>query len=702
MQALAIDPVMEEPLGHSAPVSPPNGMAPSTPGAERPKLKGRQRLLRGLQRMSSSPSLAKLGRSRSSSNPYVAGDRASMSCMSLASASPYGSYGTYQSELSAGYSTAPTSVPGTPGPEVPFSSKPRTHLNGYGRPRTATLPSGLVTPVPLDEMDETEADYFSRPIQETAKLLPRRPHFNFWEDMPFEVRLEIFRFLEPREIVRAAGVSKAWYKMCFDGQLWSRLDVSAYYRDIPADSLVKIITNAGPFVRDLNLRGCVQLRELWNTNGLADACRNLENFSLEGCRIDRASVHCFLLQNTRLRSINLLGLDAATNAGLKIIGEHCPKLEELNVSWCKKIDAKGLKMVVQSCRNLRELRAGETRGWDDTGLALEIFHSNALERLVLSHCETLTDDVLSSIMIGEDPEVDILTDRPIVPPRRLKYLDLTRCRGITDKGLKTLAHNVPDLEGLQLSKCSGLTDDSLTTLLPTLSKLTHLDLEEVEDLTSATLVTLASAPCAPLLKHLCISYCESIGDPGVLPILQSCPSLTTLEMDNTRISDLSLIEAANAMRSRNRLRRGIPQNTCPTIGMRIIAFDCANVTWSGVREIFSCNDGQWRAPDGTVVYSCEVIALKCFYNWQPTVEEHSKRVLRGDFEAARRLRIKWHDWMQYNEEAGAGGGRHRRRRARRAQAEHADEEVGGDGTAGIVGGRTTRRRARSSPVCIVM
>ncbi|KAF2757989.1 RNI-like protein [Pseudovirgaria hyperparasitica] len=664
---------------------------------EQPKPKHRHRLMRGLSRMSSSPSLAKLTRSRSSSNPiYRAGDRGSMSCVSLASASPFGSYGSYASELSAGYSTAPTSVPGTPGPELPLSTKPRLHLFAADRPRTATMPSDIIASARMNAFDE--ADYFNLPVQKASKPFPRRPNFNFWEDMPFEVRLEIFRFLRPREIVQCSAVSKSWHKMCYDGQLWSRLDASEYYRDIPADSLVKIITNAGPFVRDLNLRGCVQLRERWNSKGLADACRNLENFSLEGCKIDRASVHCFLLQNTRLVSINLSGLQAATNAGLKIVAQHCPKLEELNVSWCQNIDGKGIKKVVESCANLKELRAGETGGWDDVDLTHEIFKRNTLERLVLNNCDSLTDDSLSALMIGIDSEIDVLTERAIVPPRKLKYLDLSRCRPITDKGVKTMAHNLPFLESLLLSKCSSLTDDSVSEVLSTLPSLVNLDLEELEELTSASLQALAAAPGREQLSHLCISYCENISDTGVLPILQHCPRLASIEMDNTRITDLVLIEAAATMASRNRVARGLYSGDIPTIGMRLVAYDCANITWSGINCILTCNAQETRATTqgGKSTFPSQIIGLKCFYNWQPTVDEHTKRVMRGDFVAATRLWRKWHDWMLYQEEAAAGGNtRARRRRARRAEAAHAEEEEAAGSGTGPGAGR--RRRARSGP-----
>jgi len=87
------------------------------------------------------------------------------------------------------------------------------------------------------------------------------------------------------------------------------------------------------------------------------------------------------------------------------------------------------------------------------------------------------------------------------------------------------------------------------------------------------------------------------------------------------------------------------------------------------------------------------------------VDEHTKRVLRGNFPSAIRLERKWADYMMANEEAGAGGAgaRRRRRRAREVERLYNADEDDGDwyGPAGLgpLGGR--RRRARSGG-CVVM
>jgi F-box/leucine-rich repeat protein 2/20 len=191
---------------------------------------------------------------------------------------------------------------------------------------------------------------------------------------------------------------------------------------------------------------------------------------------------------------------------------------------------------------------------------------------------------------------------------------------------------------------------------------------------------------------------------ATLRVLKSCRSLSSLEMDNTRISDLVLTEAAASMRDRNRLARALLPSEWPEVGLRVVAYDCANVTWPGVREVLSRNADITRPSGGkaAATYPRESISLKCFYNWQSTAEEHTKRVLKEEFNAAARLEWKWADWVMLNEEAGIGGAgaRGRRRRAREAQMIHADEEEGGAGATGNVG---RRRRGRSgSGSCVVL
>ncbi|KAI9862738.1 MAG: hypothetical protein M1813_004234 [Trichoglossum hirsutum] len=668
------------------------------------KLKGRRRLLQKLQRISSSPSLSNMGRVPSSG--YRNGGKGSISCISLVS--PLSSYGpSYAgSQSPSSYLTAPT-TPRDPGSVNLDMGKPLSGIRvvedgimGGTQPTSIPVPPsvrpGSKPPISEDCIPRSEAN------NEVAKKPKKRENFDFWGGMPDEIKVEILRYLSPKEIVKCSAVSRFWHKMCFDGQLWTSLDASEFYKDISAESLVKIITSAGPFVRDLNLRGCRQLRKPnWRAESLTMSCNNLVNASLEGCRIEQHPIQDLIVRNHGLVHLNLSGLSGVTNSTCEIIAKSCPQLELLNVSWCSHMDAQGLRKIVKRCPKLKDLRAGEISGFESKESMECFFDANSLERLILNGCESLTDDALKVLCEGNGVEIDSLTGRTTAPPRKLRHLDLSRCHRLTDAGVKSLAENVPHLEGLQLSGCKELTDAALTDLISSVPKLTHLDLEEILELTNATLQNLARAPCKDRLEHLSVSYCEKLGDTGMLPLIKACSALRNVEMDNTRTSDLVLAEAASVVRQRNAAAAKCSPSGRPRVGLRMVVYDCQNVTWTGVREVLSRNAEIRRPAPGNPVHSypSEIIQLKCFYGWQMTVEEHTKRVLRGDLAAASRLERKWAEYMMANEEAGAQGAgmRRRRRRAREAQMMHADEEEGGAGLGGV--GR--RRRARSGG-CVVM
>lgn len=651
--------------------------------AQPKKKSGRRRLLQGIHRNLSTSSLNRAGRARSSSSPYHG--PGSFSCVSLASGpSPFGqpSAGYFSATPHGGLSTAPTSIPGTPGHDC---------LEGV---------ENILAARKITNVDITAASALT--IALPADLRPKRAIFNIWEHLPRELKVQILSFLQPTELVLASGVSKEFHDLCFDGQLWQSFDASEFYTRIPAESLAKIIVAAGPFIKDLNLRGCVQVEHYKRAEVIVRACRNLINATLEGCRnLQRTTLHSLVRNNCELAHLNLTGLTAVTNTTCKLIAQSCPSLELLNISWCKHVDATGIKEVVQGCPRLRDLRAREIKGFNSQEVGKVIFKTNKLERLFLSGCSDLSDDTLKSMIHGTNPPIDILTDLPIVPPRKLRHLDLARCSSLTSNGVKALGHLVPDLEGLSLAHCAALTDSALEPVLATAPRLTHLDLEDCRGLTNHILSEhLAKAPCAPRLELLCISSCENLGDTGMLPVIRNCKSLQTVLLDNTRISDLVLAETVSMVRRRS--RRTPDRSQLPQIGLSMVVYDCQHVTWTGVREVLSRN-AEIKSPlnergERRETYPTEIIALKCFYGWNMTVDEHTKRVLRGDLQAASKLERKWAEYMQANEEAGTlgAGGRRRRRRARVAQAAHADEE-GGD--AGIVGGG--RRRARTA-ACAVM
>jgi F-box/leucine-rich repeat protein 2/20 len=249
------------------------------------------------------------------------------------------------------------------------------------------------------------------------------------------------------------------------------------------------------------------------------------------------------------------------------------------------------------------------------------------------------------------------------------------------------------------------------------------------------------------LRHLNVSDCEIMDDIGVLALLQSCTGLHSLELDNTSISDLVLIETAAMVRRRAPRTNLTGVFPCPpTIGLFLRAHDCPKVTWTGIRGILSHNaevittneTAQIMEPKKEPInspetvtevsssqpasnaqlllsdyatpgthnlhehtYPTQIIAIYMdFYAYQQILDEHTRRVLRVDLPAARRLELRSAELVVAHEEMAAGGGRRRleRRRAREAQRTWADEMGLSIGT----GARTWKRLGVLNGSCTIM
>jgi F-box/leucine-rich repeat protein 2/20 len=285
---------------------------------------------------------------------------------------------------------------------------------------------------------------------------------------------------------------------------------------------------------DLRRSGCVQLHKDWRLEAVANACRNLLSASLEGCKFERPIVHFIIMRNPQLVHVNLSGLSAVTNSTCRMLAQSCPQMESLNVSFCTNTDGRGLRRVVEGCRNLRELRACELH-INDAPLMQALFKANTVERLHFGDSVGVTDEHIRLLVEGADPEIDPFTGRNTAPARKLAHLDLRKCTQLTDNALRYLSGNIPHLVTLELGGVVALTDAGLAQLLPTIPKLSHLDLEECLELTNTTLFNIAKSPAAKKLGLLQVSYCENMGDAGMIELLRKCDGLWNLEMDNSML-----------------------------------------------------------------------------------------------------------------------------------------------------------------------
>lgn len=112
-------------------------------------------------------------------------------------------------------------------------------------------------------------------------------------------------------------------------------------------------------------------------------------------------------------------------------------------------------------------------------------------------------------------------------PEKLKSVDLTDCKGITDETLFFLAQCCPELTSLKLSKCMNITDEGVSKIAEVCTQLEDLD----------------------------ISGC-SITDEGVSRIAEGCTKLTSLDISGHDITDSAIRKIADScpgLKSLNKL-----------------------------------------------------------------------------------------------------------------------------------------------------
>ncbi|CAG8536677.1 1172_t:CDS:2 [Paraglomus occultum] len=430
--------------------------------------------------------------------------------------------------------------------------------------------------------------------------------------MPLEVKTRIFKYLSDVELVRISRVNRSWYRLAFDGSLWSVIDARPFYQEIAAKQLVKLIVSAGSFLKVLNLRGCIQLKSL-NVYGISTFCPNIQSLHLSGCRsLDSASIADILSKLNNLENLDLSGLLFIINPHCEILGKHCRKLKKVNLSWCQYINSQGIEALVDGCTELINLKINGLPKLNETALA-KIGMLKNLRVLSLDACPTLTDSHITALLRGDSqyPEHD---------PPPLTHLNLSNNHNLTDVALDELSERCPQLTHLQLHSCSSLAEEGLIRLSQACTKIEALDLEDILSITDRTLHSFASN--LPNLKICCLSYCEQITDEGVIDLFRSCPYLSHIDLDHCQLLTDAILSNLTTILTRDGSKRNR--------NVQVEIFDCRNITVSAVKDAI-------RKVSGAGV----ILKVKGYYSWQASnaddEEEDSRRNANGQTWLPRRL-----------------------------------------------------------------
>lgn len=469
-------------------------------------------------------------------------------------------------------------------------------------------------------------------------------------------------------------MSKLWRTLVFDGQLWQKVDLRAFPAT-SSSSLASLVELSGPFIKNLDLSGHTYLSPtalIDMAGGLCVRSAPIMNFTytqltvinLQGCTaLTTQSLHSLLIRSPFLRSLNVKGLQAVTNATFDVLA-LCSHLTSLNMSRCANIDGDGVyafgsAVMARGARlALKELWLCGLPMVDDDTLAMLGNAALHLEVLDLSYCRSLHNSALEAfVSCAEDGnvfgETISLTSRqagrdPRDPHRHrrrvtaLRHISLSNCIMLTDTACSNLAYSVPRLEFLELAGIGqSLKDGGLVQLLGTTPFIRKIDLEDASDITDAVLEVITPEPAVKIegstsfkttteppqpghaLEHLTVSCATNLTNEAFRALIRGCPRLRVLEADGTSISGAVLKDFVRQVCERGVSEAGLVVVDCRSVGERSVKDVVVNTRpRKGWRSWEARKLGYLDGRDGEDLKvgqdECDEkrVVIKSFYSWQ--------------------------------------------------------------------------------------
>lgn len=383
-----------------------------------------------------------------------------------------------------------------------------------------------------------------------------------------EILALIFSYLDVRDKGRAAQVCSAWREAAYNKSVWRGVEAKLHLKKSNPSLFHSLVQRGIRRVQLLSIKRT--LRDV--VHGIP----NIESLNLTGCfnLSDSWLSQAFMQDVNSLTVLNLSMCKQITDNSLINISQHLKNLEVLDLGGCSNISNVGLLLIAEGLRKLKCLNL-RSCCVSDLGIShlAGLTHPNAttvgtlsLEQLSLQDCYKITDDGLRHLSEGL---------------HNLKSLNLSFCASITDSGLKHLARMV-SLRELNLRSSDTISDIGLAYLAENNSRLTILD----------------------------VSFCNKVGDQGLLHISQGLFNLRSLSLNACPITDEGLGRIARTLTDLRTLNIG----QCSRItdkGLSLVSehlhkllcidlYGCTNITTVGLEKVMQLpqlsvlNLGLWQ------------------------------------------------------------------------------------------------------------
>ncbi|XP_071469294.1 F-box/LRR-repeat protein 4 isoform X1 [Marmota flaviventris] len=356
-----------------------------------------------------------------------------------------------------------------------------------------------------EEEDGCGMDNLNKKFSSTA--LKEGPNNGYFDKLPYELIQLILNHLTLPDLCRLAQTCKLLHQHCCDPLQYIHLNLQPYWAKLN-DTSLEFLQARCTLVQWLNLS--------WTGNrGFISVAGFSRFLKVCGSELVRLELSCSHFLNETC---------------LEVISEMCPDLQDLNLSSCDKLPPQAFNHIAKLC-SLKRLVLYRTKV-EQTALLSILNFCSELQHLSLGSCVMIEDyDVIAS-MIG-------------AKCKKLRTLDLWRCKNITENGIAELASGCPLLEELDLGWCPTLQSSTgcfarLARQLPNLQKLFLTANRSVCD----TDIEELACNCIRL-RQLDILGTRMVSPASLRKLLESCKDLSLLDVsfcsqiDNRAVLELN-------------------------------------------------------------------------------------------------------------------------------------------------------------------
>lgn len=318
---------------------------------------------------------------------------------------------------------------------------------------------------------------------------------NYFEMLPYEIILHIFKFLDLKSLFRCAIVNQMFYQVTLDPTIYKALALKKYWMKVDNKTL-KFFQRRCTMLKKIDLSWC------------GNNCMITEDFFQDFLRTS----------GTQLTHLSVGSCDFIRNVSLGAMAK-CPHLVDLRLNNCQ--PSSWTFTLLSELQKLQSLDLCGTNICSDS--LIKILKANPhLRHLIIDHCQNLSqvDDIFETLS-NYNPKLVALSAWKVrtATPRGIQFL--SRCHQLreldvgwvlvlaeTSNCLERIAHGCKDLRRLIISNWRNLTDHELLPIITTCKNLHQLDLLGIRNI-SPELVGYALASL-PHLKLLDISFCSKI------------------------------------------------------------------------------------------------------------------------------------------------------------------------------------------------